>query len=305
MINMMNGGDIILAGMFGTTFSQAGAVAGIWRKTKDEKIKGLSPAAFISAMAGVTEPAIYGLTLPKKEPFIRSCIISGIAGGILGIFGVKAYSMAGMGVFGYTAYIDVANGNNMSGMFVAIAVSVVCLVAGFVAETIFYKDEPAKSSGQEKVLTLNDSQEVASPLDGNIVPLSEVKDEAFSSGMMGQGIAIEPATGKLYAPCDGEIMTFFPTGHAVGIVSNTGAEILIHVGMDTVNLNGEGFTPRKKQGDTVKKGDLLLEFDIDRIKSAGYSLVTPVIITNTDAYASVKPTEQSEIKAGEVLLYLK
>ena len=142
------------------------------------------------------------------------------------------------------------------------------------------------------------------PINGTVVPLSQVKDEAFASEALGKGVAIEPKEGKVYAPADGEISTFFPTGHAIGITSDAGVEILIHVGMDTVKMNGDGFTPAKKQGDRVEKGDLLLEFDMQKIKEAGYPLTTPVIIANTNDYTEVLPTEAQEVASGDMLIHI-
>ena len=303
MSNMSTvGEDIILVAMLGTTFAQTGAVLGIWLKTKDKKIKSLAPAAFVSGVAGVTEPAIYGLTLPKKAPFFRTCVIAGVAGAIMCTMGVKAYQMAGMGVFAYPAYVNTAT-NDTSGMIIAIVVSLACVVAGFVSELLFYKDDaPAKkeikSEGGAK------AEVIAAPINGELKALSEIEDAAFSSGAMGKGIAITPSEGKVYAPAAGTISAFFPTGHAVGITTNDGAEIIIHVGMDTVKLNGEGFTPNVKQGDKVKKGDLLLEFDIDFIKAQGYPVDTPIIITNTDKYADVIPTDAKNAKVGDELITL-
>lgn len=303
LINMSNGGDVILAGMFGTTFAQTGAVAGIWFKTKDKKLKSLAPAAMISGIAGVTEPAIYGLTLPKKGPFFRTCVIAGIAGGFLGAFGVKAYQMAGMGVFGYTAYIDTVN-NDARGMFVAVVISLLCVVAGFVSEFLFYKDDaPAAKEATPAVPAEGVSgEEIAAPLNGKVIPLSKIQDEAFNSGAMGLGVAIVPSAGAVYAPADGVITTFFPTGHAIGIQTDHGAELLIHVGMDTVSLNGKGFEPQKKEGDRVKKGDLLLKFDMDVIKNAGLSCDTPVLVTNAEDYAEVKPTAEGTVSHGDPVI---
>lgn len=302
MINMANGGDIILAAMFGTTFAQTGAVLGIWLKTKDKKIKGLAPAAFISAVAGVTEPAIYGITLPKKKPFIRTCIIAGVAGGVLGALGVKAYQMAGMGVFGYTAYIDNTN-HVVSGMIIAIVVSLACVVAGLISELVFYKDDAPKKAEKAAAPAANTKGEtIAAPVSGKVIPLAEIKDEVFSSGALGLGLGIEPSEGKLYAPADGEITTFFPTGHAIGIMTEGGTELLIHVGMNTVELNGKGFSPKKKQGDKVKKGELLLEFDLEAIKKAGYSTETPVIVTNADDLGGVEPTDRETVKHGDPVI---
>jgi PTS system beta-glucosides-specific IIC component len=145
---------------------------------------------------------------------------------------------------------------------------------------------------------------IAAPITGKIIALSDVSDEAFSSGALGQGLAIEPAEGKVYAPIDGEISTFFPTGHAVGITGNNGAEILIHVGMDTVELNGKGFSPKKKQGDKVKSGDLILEVDLETVKAAGKPTVTPIIVTNSDDYASVIPAEPGDVTHGQDIITL-
>jgi PTS system beta-glucosides-specific IIC component len=206
-----------------------------------------------------------------------------------------------MGVFGYTAYINTET-NDLSGAISAVVVTALALVAGIVMELIFYKDGPAKKAADKAPAATAGAAKggtVAAPVTGNVIALSEVKDEAFSSGAMGQGLGIEPSEGKVYAPVDGEISTFFPTGHAIGITSDNGIEILIHVGMDTVELNGKGFTPKKKQGDHVKKGELLLEFDMNVIKQAGYSTVTPVIITNSDDFADIIPANPGSITHGQ------
>ena len=305
LINMSNGGDIILAAMFGTTFAQTGAVAGMWLKSKDKKVKSLAPAALISAAAGVTEPAIYGLTLPKKGPFFRTCAISGIAGAFLGAFGVKAFQMAGMGVFGYTAYIDTVN-NNLSGMIIAIVISLICVAAGFVSEMIFYKDDAPAAGSSAKVSdaapAAGAGEVLASPMTGKAMPLSEVADEAFSSGAMGSGAAVSPSEGMVYAPADGEITVFFPTGHAIGMMTDKGTEILIHVGMDTVSLNGKGFEPQKKAGDHVRQGELLLKVDLGVIREAGLSADTPILVTNTDAFADVVQRADGPVSHGDALI---
>lgn len=301
------GYDLILVGMFGTTFAQTGAVLAIWVKTKNKKLKSLAAPAFISAIAGVTEPAIYGITLPKKKPFFITCGVAGVAGAALAALGVKCYQMAGMGVFGYTAYIDAAS-NDISGMVTAIIISALAVVAGFVLVYLTCKDdEPVKkekTAGTSAAASAGGAGAVASPVKGDVVALGNVKDEVFSTEAMGKGVAIEPSEGKVYAPADGEITTFFPTGHAIGMTTEGGVEILIHVGMDTVEMNGDGFTPKAKQGDHVKKGDLLLEFDMAKIKAAGHPVTTPVIITNTDAYADVVPTDAASVTVGDTLITL-
>lgn len=303
---MTLGHATMLVGTFGHSFVLVGSIIGIMVKTKDKKLKSLCTPAAISAVAGVTEPAIYGIVLPKKTPFIRACVISAVAGGALMVFGVTQYVSAGMGVFGYTAYINIET-NDASGMWISIFISALCVVAGFVSEFLFYKEEPKKETSAAPAATTGSAKAggtVAAPVTGDVKALSEVEDEAFSSGALGQGLAIVPKEGRIYAPVDGEITTFFPTGHAIGLLSDGGAEVLIHVGMDTVKLDGKGFTPKASQGARVKKGDLLLEFDIDFIKAQGYSLVTPMIITNTDEYADVVPVDVKEIKHGDTAVTL-
>jgi PTS system beta-glucosides-specific IIC component len=306
LLNMTTGGDVILTGMLGTTFAQTGACIGIMIKSKDKKLKSLCPPAIISGLAGVTEPAIYGITLPKKTPFFRTCGIAAVAGAVLCALGLKDYQMAGMGVFSYTMFLN-PDEPGMTHMIIGIVVSMICIVAGIILELIFYKDAPAKKA-EDKIPAASAASgkggTVAAPITGKIIALSDVKDEAFSSGALGQGLAIEPSEGKVYSPVDGEISTFFPTGHAVGITSSNGVEILIHVGMDTVALDGKGFTPKKAQGDKVKKGELLLEFDMNVIKEAGYSTVTPVIITNSDDYADVVPAAPSDVTHGQDIITL-
>lgn len=135
--------------------------------------------------------------------------------------------------------------------------------------------------------------------------LSETPDEVFASGALGQGVAIEPAEGKVYAPCDGTVTTFASTCHAIGLTSDTGVEILIHVGMDTVDMNGDGFSPKKKEGDSVKKGELLLEFDMEKIRAAGHPVITPVVITNTDDFAEVAPAVKGDVTYGKSILTIR
>lgn len=296
---MMNYGqlgyDFILSPYFTASFAQSMVVLAIYIKTKDKKMKEMALPAFISGIFGVTEPCIYGITLPKKKPFIISCIASAIGGGIIGFFGVKSFMMGGLGVFGLPVFIG---DNTMKHLIVVIVAMVIAMVIGFVATYVTYKDDVPSAKSVEKADTVK-NEVIVSPLKGEVKALSEVNDEAFSGGILGQGLAIVPAEGKLYAPCDGEITTFFPTGHAIGLASENGAEILIHVGMDTVKLDGDGFTPKKNQGDKVKKGDLLLEFDIEKIKAAGYDIITPMIITNTDDYSDVISTDQASVVPGD------
>lgn len=327
MINNVQtvGFDMVQVGMFGTTFVQTGAVIAIYLRTKDKRMKSLCVPAIISGVAGVTEPAIYGITLPKKKPFIQSCIVAAIAGGAIAAMGARYYVVPGMGIFGYTAFVNTATGD-FSGMAVAVVISILALIAGFILVYFTYKEgtlpgqgkkAAAVTAAEEKVEVTSAKTEsieaaneeiseisIHAPIKGKVIPLSEVPDEAFAAGILGRGAALIPDEGKVYAPASGQIVSFFPTGHAIGMVTDEGVEILIHVGMDTVQLDGKGFTPRALQGDHVEKGQLLLEFNMEQIKEAGFSLVTPVIITNTTNYKEIKMTEHKEAEPGEILLRL-
>lgn len=301
---MMNYGslgyDFILSPYFTASFAQSMVVLAIYIKTKDKKLKDIALPAFISGMFGVTEPCIYGITLPKKKPFIISCIAAAIGGGIMGFAGVKTFMMGGLGLFGLPCFIG---DNTMYHLIWTLIALVVAMAAAFIMTMVTYKDDaPKETEKKAPVKGVAKGEKLAAPVKGQVKPLAEVQDEAFSCGVMGQGAAIVPAEGKVYAPCDGEIATFFPTGHAIGISAKNGAEVLIHVGLDTVKLNGKGFTPKKNQGDTVKKGDLLLEFDMDYIKKAGYDITTPVIVTNTDDYSEVKVVGSDKVNPGDALI---
>jgi len=292
--------DPILASMFGASFAQIGVVLAIYLKTKNVKLKSLCIPAFISGMFGVTEPAIYGVTLPRKKPFILSCIAGAVGGGITGVMGTKLLMMGGLGIFGVPSFIGPTGmDKGFYGVIVAIIVS---FVLGFLLMYFGgFKDEEIKEETKEGNMLVK--QEVlGSPLKGEVRSLSSVKDEAFSTGALGKGIAIEPTEGKIIAPVDGVLTTLFPTGHAIGITSDKGVEILIHVGMDTVKLEGKYFSPKVKQGEHIKAGQLLLEFDIKAIEAEGYSLTTPVVITNSDTYLDVVETDKKTINCKEDLL---
>ncbi|WP_438490897.1 beta-glucoside-specific PTS transporter subunit IIABC [Paenibacillus sp. IHBB 3054] len=295
--------DPILAGVFGASFAQTGVVLAILLKTRNIKLKSLSVPAFISGIFGVTEPAIYGITLPRKKPFILSCIAAAVGGGIIGIMGTKGYIMGGLGIFGIPSYIS--PGGIDSGFYGAIIGIIVSFVLGFLLMFFGgFKDDEVKAENKEGGRTdvLVKQETVISPLKGNVIALTEVKDEAFSTGALGKGVAIEPAEGKVYSPVDGVLTNVFPSGHAIGITSVNGVEILIHVGKDTVKLKGKYFTPKVKQGEHVKKGDLLLEFDMNAIKEAGFILTTPVIVANSGNYLDVIETEKKIISINEDLL---
>lgn len=305
----MLGYDTILAMSFAASFAQIGVVLAIWIKTRDKKLKSLCIPAFISGLFGVTEPAIYGVTLPRKKPFILSCIASGVGGAIIGVMGTKQYIIGGLGIFGIPSFIDTSVGIDRAfyGALIAMVVAFVfgfllVWLVGFKDDNFGGEDKNKQDNKEVKQESLTNQEVIISPLKGEVTELSKVEDEAFSTGLLGKGIAIKPVEGKVVAPAGGVVTTFFPTGHALGITTDNGTEILIHVGMDTVQLEGKYFTPRVKQGDKIKAGDVLLEFDINKIKESGFSTITPVIITNSDKYLDIIETDKKDINYKEDLL---
>ena len=299
------GSDPIVATSVAVCFAQTGVVLAILAKTKDKKLKSLCIPAAISGIFGVTEPAIYGVTLPRKKPFILSCIGGAVTGGIMGLFQTRLYASGAMGLFVIPTCINPEGIDR--GFWGIIIATIVGLVAGFALMFFTKLDENneintvCKNTGSNDKALVNE-EVLVSPLKGEIISLSEVQDAAFASGALGKGIAIKPAEGKVIAPADGIVTTFFPTGHALGITTDKGAEILIHVGIDTVQLEGKFFTPKVSQGAKVKKGDILLELDIKEIEKAGYSTITPVIITNTADYLDVVEIDKKQVNYKENLL---
>lgn len=305
----VNGADPVLAMSFAASFAQIGVILAIWMKIKNQKLKTLSIPAFISGIFGVTEPAIYGISLPLKKPFIISCIGGAIGGAIMGFAGTQSYMIGGLGVFGYPSFIDPANGLTF-GFWASLIATAVAFVIGFVLTLLFgipKQNEQADETTKAPAAPKQDApkQEViSSPLQGIVKALSDIHDDAFASGALGRGLAIEPAEGKLYSPVSGTVSALFPTNHAIGITTDNGASILIHIGMDTVQLGGKYFTSHIAQGDRVVKGQLLIEFDLEQIQKEGYSTETPVIITNSELYPAISTTDDKQIKWGDPLITL-
>lgn len=272
--------DPILSLQAFVAFSQTAVVLAIFLKTKQKKLKSICFPAIISGVFGVTEPAIYGITLQRLPMFVISCIGGSLSGAYAAFAGLKYQQMAGMGIFEMPAMFP-QNGTGAA-VFQCVIASAFAIIPTFIAAYVFYRDDHKEDNVTESL-----SEEVNQPIEGKIIPLNQVEDDAFSQEVLGKGIAIIPSEGKVYAPFDGTVITLFPTKHAIGIVSDNGCEVLIHIGMNTVQLNGKYFTSHVQQGDKVKKGQLLVEFDIDHILQEGYNLETPVIITNTKDYSNI------------------
>lgn len=305
---MTLGYDNVMMPFFACTFATSAVVLAIFFKTKDKKLKEMAIPNFISGIFGVTEPAIYGILLPLKKPFIISCIAGGIGGAFYGQFNFRKFILGGMGIFELPNMMN--PDGTMGNILVAFAGIVISMIVGFVLTMIFYKeadssDEMGITAAREGVKpdSVDGETYIYSPLKGETIKLEDVKDEAFFSGLLGKGVAIMPEEGVLYAPADGTISALFPTGHAIGMTMDNGTELLMHVGMDTVQLEGKGFYMFTAVGERVKRGQKLLEFDMKLIQEAGYSLVTPVLAVNTGENDEVVPVESAkQIQVGDELI---
>ncbi len=302
------GFDVMVPMLLPAVLAQGGAALAVAIRTKDTKLRSLGISSTITSLFGITEPTVYGVTLPLKKPFVVACLSAGIGGAMIGFAGVKAFSSGLVSLLTIPTFISTNQAVEFN-VTMAILATALSFVLAFVGTLIVGFDETVQDEKLEtnQQTTAGDTissarHNLKSPLSGKVLPLSDVPDKVFSSGAMGKGLAIDPEKGELIAPADGEITTIFPTGHAVGLTTKDGIEILMHIGMDTVELEGQGFETFVKQGDQVKAGDLLVRFDIEAIKAAGYSVITPIVITNTEHFADVLELNQEELIASEDFL---
>lgn len=290
---------MLLPAMLSSNVAQAGASFGVFFKTKNKDLKGMAiPAAVSALLAGVTEPALYGITLKLKKPLYAAYIASGIGGFVTGLFQLKAYSFASPSLLAILQFIAPDGGNNF------IIAWIVFAIAFFGSLILSYILTDKGEASKETVLATEDLLSVYNPIAGNTIALSEVADATFASGVLGKGYAIEPENGVVVAPFSGRVDVLMDSYHAIGLVSDSGVNILVHVGLDTVNLGGQHFSPKVKQGDRVEFGQVLLEFDKSAIQAAGYSTVTPVIVTNSDDYADVKLAPLGQYMITEKMITL-
>lgn len=293
--------------------AQGAAALAVALKSKDKKIKSLALPSSLSAFMGITEPAIFGVNLRFFKPFIAGCIGGGCGALYASIVHLGAKGTGVTGIFGILLCLD-SPVQYLIEMIIAVGVA-------FVISFILYKDqapqaaaagsgnahaeipsEPAEgtsSSETEKEIT---EEILGSPVNGRVVPLSEVSDETFSSEMLGMTVAVEPSDGRITAPCDGEVINIFETGHALCMTTQAGGELLIHIGVDTVKMEGKGFTRKVSDGAKVHAGDVLIEADLDAIKEAGYPATTMFILTNADQFSRVEKAEPGEISAGSRIM---
>ncbi|WP_145046662.1 beta-glucoside-specific PTS transporter subunit IIABC [Paenibacillus xylanexedens] len=300
--------SIVGPGMLVHNIAQGAAALAVALRTKNKAFKQVAYSTSVTALLGITEPALFGVTLRLKKPLI-AVVIGGVIGGIyVGLFGVARSALGIAGLATLPAFIT-DNPWNLVHAAIGLVISFVVtflmtLILGFedVPENVM-KEEEVKSTSTNRTPVAGISEHVlTAPMTGRVLELSTIQDEAFATGAMGKGIAIEPTVGKLVSPVDGVISAVFPTYHAIGISSNNGAELLVHIGMNTVKLKGEHFKVHVQEGDVVKAGDLLIEFDTDAIAAKGFDLTTPIIVTNSNDFTDVIGTDKASITMGEKLI---
>ncbi|BAL62667.1 beta-glucoside-specific PTS transporter subunit IIABC [Melissococcus plutonius] len=312
MVNLNSlGYDTMSPMLLPAVLAQGGAALAVFFLTKNIKLKGIALSSTITSLFGITEPTVYGVTLPLKRPFIAACIGGAIGGAFVGFNNVKNFSFGLISLLSLPGFIP-PNSKNMAGLTATAIGTAMAFILAFVLTFILrFSEEPqaetitSETNHTKHASTVESKKKqmiLASPLAGKVIPLTEVKDQVFSSNSLGKGVAIDPSIGELYAPADGTITTLFPTGHAIGLTTTDGIEILMHIGLDTVELEGKGFKLDIKQEQKVKKGDRLVTFDLETIKTAGYSPLTPIVITNSAQYFEVLDMDQDEIMVGESLL---
>ena len=281
-----------------------GAMLGYFLRARNLKQKQLFGTVTLSAILGVTEPAIYGVFVKFRRPFIAVMIGGGLGGLFAGLTGVKAYSIA-WGLFGLPAYIGEGDFMNLWLMVAAVAISFIgATIAAYMLGIPVESDEvPAVKEKEQPVSSeMIRSTALKSVVEGEVVPLNEINDQAFSTGALGKGIGIKPISHVIHSPIDGEVLTVFPTKHAIGLRSDQGVEVLIHIGIDTVSLEGKYFTMNVKQGDRVRTGQPIGEVDFEKVREAGYDPTTIVVITNTNDFLDVIPTSNNQLVKSDDLL---
>ncbi|TDQ59854.1 PTS system beta-glucoside-specific IIA component (Glc family) /PTS system beta-glucoside-specific IIB component (Glc family) /PTS system beta-glucoside-specific IIC component (Glc family) [Mesocricetibacter intestinalis] len=303
MINNLaiSGYDILIPIVTGAgVLGQVGAAMGVFARTRRNELKTTAASASLSGLFGITEPIIYGITLRFKKPFIFGCIAGAVGGGIIGVGATKAFAFSFGGLLGFPTMI----GNDSNVWAYALGMGVAFVLSFMLTYLFGYRDDEKNNLTENKIQRENSPlyYTLASPLSGKIYPLRSLSDPMFSSQALGKGIAILPDEGELRSPVKGVVSSVFGTGHAINIIADEGMEILIHIGIDTVQLNGKHFESFVKSGDPVEIGTLLAKFDQEAIKRAGFSLITPLIITNSEDYLDLIATDKTHIEQGQPLM---
>lgn len=301
-----NGYDaFVMPGMLAANVAVGAAALAVYVKSRNKDVKALAVSAGLTGVLGITEPSIFGVLIRFKRPFIGAMIGGGIGGLFAGIVHLKQYAVVSPGIAALPTFIP-THSKVMTNFYLAALTIVISIVVSFAATYMLGFDDPAQSdegTNKDKAVLEKDIV-VHNPVKGEAISLKEVNDEVFSKELMGKGMAVIPKEGILYSPVNGKISLVFETKHAIGITSEEGAEILIHIGLDTVNLKGKYFKEFVKTGDTVKVGDKLMEFDVETIKKEGYDITTSVVVTNSSIYSYVRGTNEGEILQGEDLMII-
>lgn len=293
----VNGWQNIMTPVAVVSFGQTAALTALYFKLRNPKDKAIAIPAIVSGIVGITEPAIYGFTLPHKKIFIFTCVGGALGGAYSGLMNLTSWNQGGLGIFTIPNYIR-PDGDLTDVINVLIGIAIATVVS-FALTFFFWKEEAGETDDIQK---RSGKEIVKTPIQGQIAPLNAAKDAAFAQGTLGRGILIYPEKGEVRAPFDGTVMTLFPTKHAIGMVSETGLELLIHVGLDTVQLEGKYFESLVQQGERVKQGDLLLRFDKKKIEEEGYSLETPVIVTNYTDYLDILENQGETVGPDDALI---
>lgn len=285
-----------------SNIAQATAAAVVAFRTKDKKLRQLATSGSITAYMGITEPVLYGVNLPKKYPLISAMIGGGLGGLYAGLTNTHRFATGSSGIPAILLYI----GDDTMRFFwnIVIALIISAVSTAVLTYVLSFKFEKEANIPEMKEVILEDTLMI-SPIRGQIIPLSAVHDEAFASEALGKGFAIAPAEGKVVAPFDGKIAAIFPTKHAIGLVSETGVEILIHVGLNTVELNGKYFEALVEADEIVKKGQPILTFDLEKIQAAGYDTQVPIVVTNTPQYSSIETIGSGQTDCDEAILAVR
>lgn len=290
----------LLVSALTANFAQAGAALGTGLAIKNKSEKSLAFSASLSAFFGITEPAMYGVNLKYKKPFIFAMVSSAIAAAFLSFFHAGAMTYAPPGLFTLITYT--ADSFVFIILGVLLSSGLACMLSYFFGVSKPKKEEEIKNNETNSISDVKKyTEEIYAPIEGQLISLQEVPDSTFASECMGKGIAIIPDQGKVFAPFDGTVSLVFPTKHAIGLTSQNGTEVLIHIGLDTVELDGKYFDVHVQAGDTIQKGQLLVDFDLEKI-SEKYPVTTPIIITNTDRFAEIKNSDHKHCVKGDVIL---
>ena len=314
----------LLAFAGAANFSQAGAALGVFFKTKNKNLKTVAASATVTALFGITEPAIYGANLRLKKPMVYAVISGALGGALMGWGGSYGNAFANQGVLTIPVYASAGTKAFICYILgCLIAFGGACILTVILGFNDLPSDEPPVEKSSSKTDQIESNQEenpaktidedlvaddcdlsVNSPVAGKTIPLTQVSDDVFASGVLGKGIAVQPTSGKILAPADATVSMIYPTLHAIGLILDSGIEMMIHIGIDTVKLNGKYFEKHVQDGDHVKKGQLLVSFDMQKIEQAGYDLTTTVVVTNSKNYAAIGSTNKDNVTNNDQLLYL-